>query len=621
MINKYIKYPLDKQFQRTIKKGNEKVKNLFVFASILSVLFFQMGCGSDEDQMEVVPDTEVTEETDSIETSIDVEKTILKDMSEDEVLQLTSESALELVTVVEGSKKTKLKVRFRGVRDFGFGFPLYECELIDPSAETLGGIAQGMSGSPVGPPGRVMGALAYADAFSQAPYRFWATSIDAMREAVDHQTFGEVLDESSAPSAPSAVLNSTYTPVKTPIMITGVQPYRIKQLTEQIKGSRLNFVDLYSHIGSAPTGSATDFSDDLAAGDMIGVAIATGDVVNAVGFGTVTQVYDDKFVAFGHPMFADGKASLPVYRAVVDGIVPNLQISYKSVELSGDPIGTITKDVTPAIVGELGPVPDTIPVTISYHPANLDKPVKKYHEVAYGQESYIGLVAALTQDAIRMESSPGTTHCEVTLKFKETNTDFTRSFWNISTAPFIETYINVDSIVSAFTSRIQNTAGKATLKEVSITITDRPQIGLAEIESINGPSTIKRGSSATFSIVLVPHWSSAGEERTIEKEITLDIPDTFSLGGANLSVSGRSYSSFYGDYFYFDDFDYDDFEDKIPKTLDDLIEKLEDEEQNPSVIEVELEPNNFGIGIEEELHLEGFLVTGSTIKFITVESQ
>ena len=60
---------------------------------------------------------------------------------------------------------------------------------------------------------------------------------------------------------------------------------------------------------------------------------------------------------------------------------------------------------------------------------------------------------------------------------------------------------------------------------------------------------------------------------------------------------------------------------EICQTLDDLIEKLEDEEQNPSVIEVELESNSFGSNIEEELHLEGFLVTGSTIKFITIESQ
>ena len=93
----------------------------------------------------------------------------------------------------------------------------------------------------------------------------------------------------------------------------------------------------------------------LAAGDMIGVAVSTGDVVNSIGFGTVTQVYDDgTFVAFGHPMILSGKSALPVYRAVTNGIVANLQIPYKSSSAYGNPIGTITKDLRPAVVGELG---------------------------------------------------------------------------------------------------------------------------------------------------------------------------------------------------------------------------------------------------------------------------
>ena len=99
---------------------------------------------------------------------------------------------------------------------------------------------------------------------------------------------------------------------------------------------------------------------------MIGVAIVTGDVVNSMGFGTVTQVYGDKFVAFGHDMFRDGKAALPVYRAVVDGIVASTQISYKSATAYGNPIGTITKDLRPGIVGELGKLPPMIPVTVFF---------------------------------------------------------------------------------------------------------------------------------------------------------------------------------------------------------------------------------------------------------------
>ena len=109
-------------------------------------------------------------------------------MYEDEARKLTDKTPVQIVTVLEGTSRVVLEARFRGVRDFGFGFPLYECELMDESAEAMGGIAQGMSGSPVGPPGRIMGALAYGNAFPKAPTRFWVTSIDAMEATIDHQT-------------------------------------------------------------------------------------------------------------------------------------------------------------------------------------------------------------------------------------------------------------------------------------------------------------------------------------------------------------------------------------------------------------------------------------------------
>ena len=596
------------------------MRNFFVLASFAIVILGQLGCSSDEEQPELETPVTVSDETEMAETLPVVEQVVLENMYESEARNLTSESPLEMITVLEGTSKVKLQVRFRGVRDFGFGFPLYECEWIDDSAEELGGIAQGMSGTPVGPPGRVIGALAYADAFSKPPYRFWVTPIDAMEASIDHQTLGEVLDGTTAPNAPAA-FTAAYAPVKTPVMVTGIQPHRIQELASHLTHSRFRSVELFAHIGAAPTAPGAGFSEELAPGDMIGAALVTGDIVNSIGFGTVTQMFGDRFVAFGHSMFGDGKAALPVYRAIVDGIVPNLQVSYKSVSLSGDPIGTITKDLTPAIVGELGTLPEMIPVSISYHPANLDAPVKKHHEVAYGQEWIIPIVAALTLDAVRMETNPGTLNGEVKLEFQETDTVFTQSFWSVSSDPFFDVFLRVNSIVSAFTNLLTNSAGKATLKEVSITIADKPQIHSAVIEDVRTPDEIKKGTSATFSIVLVPHWSSAGEERTIEKEITLDIPEDFPAGGASLEISGGRSFGFPGDLFFFD---FDDFESEnnVPKSLDELIEQMEDNQNDPGVIEVKLtSPDHFGRDIEEEVNLDGFIVTGSKFKGIVIQEQ
>ena len=576
------------------------MKTYFVLACIAIAILCQWSCSPDEEQTQLENPV-----ADDLRTGFNAApllgNVVLENMYEDEARKLTDKTPVQIVTVIEGTSRVVLQARFRGVRDFGFGFPLYECELMDESAEAMGGIAAGMSGSPVGPPGRIMGALAYGDSFSIAPTRFWVTSIDAMEAAIDHQTLGELLDQELAPAAPTAGINATYVPVKTPVMITGIQSHRLQELSSYLANSRYNFVELFADFGGAPAAPPAGTSLNLAPGDMIGAAIATGDIANAIGFGTVTQVYDNKFVAFGHPMFGDGKSALPVYRAVTNGIVPSFAVSYKSVSAYGNPIGTVTKDLTPAIVGELGSPPPMIPVKTSYHPANSPTAIEKHHRVAYGQEWYIPLVAAITMDALRMELSNATVDGTVTLQFQETDTVYTEPFRSASPVPFLDVLINVDRIVRSFSDTLTNSAGRATLKAVSISITDKPQITKAEVAEVIAPEEIIPGESVTVSVVLVPHWSTAGEERTIQRDITLEIPEDFPAGEANINVSGSAFD--FGDFgpppgipidFGFGGFG-DEEERPVPKNLDELIKQMEEDQVDPGLITVTLTPS-FGGG-------------------------
>ena len=577
------------------------MKNFFVLAGITLMIFCQLSCSPDEEQTQS-ENPIAGDLINGFSAAPLLGDVVLENMYEDEARKLTDKTPVQIVTVLEGTSRVVINARFRGVRDFGFGFPLYECELMDESAEAMGGIAAGMSGSPVGPPGRIFGALAYGDTFSRAPTRFWVTSIDAMEASIDHQTLGELLDQEPAAAAPAARINSTYTPVKTPVMITGIQPHRIQELSSYLANSRYNFVELFADIGGAPAAPPAGTSANLAPGDMIGAAIATGDIANAIGLGTVTQVYDNKFIAFGHPMFGDGKSALPVYRAVVNGIVPSLAVSYKSASAYGNPIGTITKDLTPAIVGELGSPPPMIPVKVSYHPANSATAIEKHHRVAYGQEWYIPIVAATTMEALRMELSNATVDGTVTLQFQETDTVYTEPFRSASPVPFLDVLINVDRIVQSFSNTLTNNAGRATLNAVSISITDKPQITKAEVAEVIAPEEIMPGESVTVSVVLVPHWSTAGAERTIQREVTLEIPEDFPAGEANINVSGSAFDFAGGigpppDGIPIPDFGFDfggfgDEEEKpVPKNLDELIEQMLEDQVDPGLITVTLTPS------------------------------
>ena len=574
------------------------MKSVFIFAGIAIAMLCQLGCSLDEEQTQ--SENPITNDSTSVLNAPRfVGNVVLENMYEDEAGKLASKTPLEIITVLEGTGKVSLQARFRAVREGPYGSPIYECELIDESAE----VAQGMSGSPVGPPGRVMGALAFAYTFSKPPYRFLVTPIDYMEAAINHPTFGEFLEEEGAPAAPALAMNALYTPVKTPVIMTGIQPHRVQELSSHLSGSKFDFVELLGNIGGAPAAPPAGATTKLFAGDMIGAAIATGDVTSLIGYGTVTQVYDDKFVAFGHPFFADGKSALPVYRAVTHGIITNLIVSRKSVSAYGNPIGTITKDLHPAIVGELGPGPAMIPIKVSYHPVN-NTPIEKHHVVAYGQEWALSYVAAVTMDAIRMEQNAATVEGTVTLHFQETETVYTETFRTASSNPFFDVYIKTGSIIEAFTDTLTNSAGKATLKAVSIAIKDKPQIATAEIDEIIVPAEVMPGESLTVSVVLLPHWSTAGAERIIQRDVIIDIPDGFPMGEANLTVSAADESTgdteitqLFGD--VFDEIlgeEEDDDEKPLPRNLDDLIRQKEEDQMDAGLITITLTPSAFGGG-------------------------
>lgn len=552
------------------------MKRFFVLAGIAIVILCQLSCSSDEEQAQTQNPT-INSATDSFVAAPVVGEVKLESMYEDEVRKLATKTPIEIITAIEGTSKVIVEAEFRRVQDSRYGFPLYECVLTDEAVTAMGGLAQGMSGSPVGTHGRVFGALAYGDAWAKAPHRFWVTPIDAMEATLAHHTFGEFLNP--APAAPGAVVNSTYTAVKTPITISGIDNNRLQQLSSHLADTRFNNVEFFSRIGGAPAAPPANASSNLSAGDMIGVAIVTGDVVNSIGFGTVTQVYGDKFVAFGHEMFRDGQVALPVYRAVVDGIVPSTQVAYKSATAYGNPIGTVTKDLRAGIVGELGKLPPMIPVTVAYQPVNRRGAVQTHHKVAYGQEWAIPIVAATTLDAIRSEISAGTIEANVAISFKETKNVYTESFRSIAPDPYEAVLENVGIIVDSFTDILANGAGRTTIDEIYISIIDIPNILHTEITDIHVIGEVKQGEEATFVVEMLPHWSAAGRNRKMYREVKLQIPELFISGPATLSIAAAT------------EYGFNPFSDPSapsPESLDQLIGQLKDRQFDKGLVLVTL---------------------------------
>ena len=108
-------------------------------------------------------------------------------------------------------------------------------------------------------------------------------------------------------------------------------------------------------------GSSGTTPDHLVNGGAIAVELARGDV-DIFATGTVTWTDGKRFLAFGHPMFGEGEAELPVATAWISTTLPSPMNAFKISRL-GKRVGTMTQDRLPAIAGQIGPLPERFPPT------------------------------------------------------------------------------------------------------------------------------------------------------------------------------------------------------------------------------------------------------------------
>ena len=256
------------------------------------------------------------------------------------------------------------------------------------------------------------------------------------------------------------------------------------------------------------------------------------------------------------------------------------------------------------------------------------------------------MVAAFTMDAIRQESSPSTIDATLSLSFKETDTVYTDNFRIATEDALFETLFALENRISMFTSRANNAAGKATLKNVEISIKDTPQFRTAVIHDIVAPDILSPGTTTEVTLILLPHWSATNQTRHIEKVVEIDIPKDFPIGETTIDVTASgSADSFFDDYYLFGFGDEAPEEPPEPENLDQLIQQLQENQAADSgTITITLQPAPFDWDahfelldnwdwdtgtppdppdddgtpptIEKEIVMDGFIISGT--KQITV---
>jgi len=273
-----------------------------------------------------------------------------------------------------------------------------------------GGIAQGMSGSPIYVNGKLIGALSRAAQWSKevTPIGL-VTPIEPMLDVADSVSSYAAADEEAVlqgvAMVDDAVLPTALTaavspdtifaaPVATSLLTSGLSDRGQDALMYGISGFSDVFaqrtIDAFLPTGTGPSldaglsdlglsllplaaqGTAGSVSvDSLEPGSGIGVALATGDVTIGA-LGTLTYRDGNTLIGFGHPFLSNGSSSFPMTTVSIIDTMKTLDASFKLGTL-GDVIGTVLEDRTAAIGGSIGVTSETINLSVGVYDADREE--------------------------------------------------------------------------------------------------------------------------------------------------------------------------------------------------------------------------------------------------------
>jgi len=279
---------------------------------------------------------------------------------------VTAGQIVDGLTVDSGVTPEPFTGEVLGVLESGIapGLDMIIMDLDSPAIQAVGGIWQGMSGSPVyAADGRLLGAVAYGLSYGASPIagvtpfedmdEYLGAATPPGRIKVDTALSRRIARGSEVTAAQAA---QGFRQLPMPLGVSGVSAARLDAAT----GRPYLTASTYA-VGRA-TGAAAPSADDIVAGGNIAASLAYGDIT-AAGVGTATSVCDGRVVGFGHPMQFSGPATMSMHPADAIYVQEDpLGAPFKVANVA-PPVGTITDDRLTGITGSYGPLPQAMTIT------------------------------------------------------------------------------------------------------------------------------------------------------------------------------------------------------------------------------------------------------------------
>ncbi len=447
-------------------------------------------------------------------------------------------------TVVRGTAVESFDVEILSVvPGAGLSGDLILIRASGPLIQKTGGIAAGMSGSPVYLKGRLAGAIGFGWAFADHSLGL-VTPIETMRGALPatraerrrlpHPVLvaGRRIEEIAISPTPAAARAleagaaglAAMVPLARPLLVSGLGPRAI-----QLLDAELGFLGVTPVAGAA--GSSTDARPNLIPGSAIGVQLIRGDL-NVVSIGTLTYRQGDVILAFGHPFLNRGRTGYLLTSAVIHDVVASVSFPFK-IGSAGAPVGVISEDRRGGVGGRLGTLPPLVGIRTTVTDGDRGRTITVGTQIVRDPQlgPLLALISALEAvDRALDRVGEGTAHVRLTLRGRGLEAAVVREnvFYHsrdVGSAAMLE-------LPEALRLLFANEFVQTSPVDVTIAVdVQQSRQTAAVIEAEADRARVRRGESLGVRVTLRP-FQGAPITRTIE----VAVPESFPTGPATVLV-------------------------------------------------------------------------------------
>ena len=487
---------------------------------------------------------------------------------------------IEIMGRVEGGKGSQRMIMARTSGDF---------------IEHVGGVLQGMSGSPIYVDGRLIGALA-AGIKDLSPYTFFITPIEDMTplwdmpdtknrtriQTVDivkavevrkkaeekektrarEKTFGkmtraereaewrdmidvltgkkkkEQADQEEPPAQDAAEAASEKKPAageeKAYFFTRGFNAAGLRYLQDKLHADA-SFIPL----GASGSGALlpTRYDAALQGGQPVGVALVYGDFsIGATG--TVTAVAGKKIVAFGHSFMHKGNVNYFMTDADVIGTIAGQSNGVKIANI-GSVIGRVNQDRETGVAGTLGTFPTAVPVRIHVKDNALGAEETFGAQIAYDEDFLPVLSSSIAYAAMsKVADSLGSSTAQIRFAIRTNAYEggkFERRNMYYSAADVGQ--VAVTELLQAVGTIVTNAEKESDLVDVDVDVElDGERKTALLVSATPDKMTVRPGDTVTFKTKIRPYRKP---EETLS--IPYKVPKDQPAGTLNLDIRGGGF--------------------------------------------------------------------------------